>query len=64
MEIKETTISLSSEEVIELLGLCEDADKDKSLAFLKRLSKKVKKTQEGFRSSYQRGGHIGAAKLK
>ncbi|MEW6621491.1 MAG: hypothetical protein AB1422_19520 [bacterium] len=62
MEIKETNILLTPEEIIELIGICEDGDKDKAIVFLKNLQKKVAKIQSGFRSSYQRGGHIGVAK--
>lgn len=63
MEIKETGVMLLPEEIIQLIGICEDADKDNALSFLKELRKKVEKVQSGTRSSYQRGGHIGPAKF-
>ncbi len=59
MEIKGTNVLLSPEEIIELMAICEDADKDNALSFLKKLHKRIEKAQGGFRSSYQRGGHIG-----
>ncbi|MFH1563884.1 MAG: hypothetical protein ABIF11_10795 [Nitrospirota bacterium] len=62
MEIKETSVIFLPEEIIQLIGICEDADKDNALSFLKELRKKVEKVQSGARSSYQRGGHIGPAK--
>jgi hypothetical protein len=64
MEIKETNILLAPEDIIELMVICEDQDRDNALVFLKGLRKKVRRVQSGCRSSYQRGGHIGPAKLK
>ncbi|MBU0600141.1 hypothetical protein KKB84_02225 [bacterium] len=63
MEIKDTSVILLPEEIIQLIGICEDANKDNALSFLKELRKKVEKVQSGARSSYQRGGHIGQAKF-
>ena len=63
MEIKDTYVMLLPEEIIRLIGICEEKDKDNALVFLKELRKKVEKVQSGARSSYQRGGHIGPAKF-
>ncbi len=64
LEIMETNILLSKEEMIELTVICEDQDTEKALAFLKELKSKAAKAQSERRSTYQRGGHMGAAKLK
>ncbi len=64
METKETSILLAPEEIVELMVICEDNDKDNALVFLKGLRKKIRDVQSGCRSSYQRGGHIGPARLK
>lgn len=61
MEIQETSVILLPEEIIQLIGICEDADKDNALSFLKELCKKIERVQSGARSSYQRGGHMGPA---
>lgn len=63
MEIKETSILLSPEEIMELMGICEDENKEMAMAFAKKLHKKVEKTQGSFKSGYQRGGHIGPARF-
>ncbi|MDI6800282.1 MAG: hypothetical protein QMD53_06435 [Actinomycetota bacterium] len=64
LEIKETNILLSQEEMIELTVICEDQDRDKALSFAKQLYKKLARAQSEQRSTYQRGGHMGPAKLK
>lgn len=64
LEIKETSILLTADEIIKILGICEDADKERALNFLKMLKAKIERVQGSFRSSYQRGGHIGVANLK
>ncbi|MBU0701639.1 hypothetical protein KKE26_10195 [bacterium] len=62
LEMKETSVLLSSEEIMQMMSICEDEDRDAALLFMEQLMKSAKKTQEGFRSLYQRGGHMGAAK--
>ncbi|MDI6794454.1 MAG: hypothetical protein QME81_16575 [bacterium] len=64
MEAKEVNVTLSQAEVTELIILVEDRDKEAALDFCKGLKKKLAITQSGMRSVYQRGGHIGAAKLR
>ncbi|MDI6781593.1 MAG: hypothetical protein QME49_05790 [bacterium] len=63
LEMKETNILLSPEEIMQLMSICEDEDKDAALLFIEQLMNSVKKTQERFRSLYQRGGHMGAARF-
>ncbi|MFH1860868.1 MAG: hypothetical protein ABH870_07670 [bacterium] len=63
LELKETSVLLSPEEIMQMMSICEDENKDAALLFMEQLMKGVKKTQEGFRSLYQRGGHMGAAKF-
>jgi hypothetical protein len=63
LEMKETNILLLPEEIMQLMSICEDEDRDAALLFLKQLMGNVKKTQEGFRSLYQRGGHMGVARF-
>jgi hypothetical protein len=63
MEIKETKIILMPEEIIEIIDICESSDQKNALLFIKKIKKKIEKVQTGFRSSYQRGGHIGQPKF-
>jgi len=63
LEMKETSVLLSPEEIMQIASICEDGDRDAAILFMKQLMKNVKKAQEGFRSLYQRGGHMGAAKF-
>ncbi len=63
LEVKETSILLSPEEIMQMMSICEDEDTDAAMLFLEQLMNRVKKTQEGFRSLYQRGGHMGAARF-
>ena len=63
LEMKETNILLSPEEIMQMMSICEDEDRDAALLFLEQLMNRVKKIQEGFRSMYQRGGHMGAARF-
>lgn len=64
MEIKETSVLLLSEDIAELMVICEDQDKDRALAFTRELKKKAARVQSEQRSTYQRGGHMGPARFK
>lgn len=64
METKRVSVILEPQEINELMMLLEDRDKEEALNFCKNLKKKIVTIQSGMRSVYQRGGHMGAARLK
>ncbi|MDI6786136.1 MAG: hypothetical protein QMD92_05435 [bacterium] len=64
IEQRSISINLEQVEVDNLLILVEDKDKEEALNFCKNLKKKIEKIRSSTRSIYQRGGHIGTAKLE